>query len=133
MVKVDRASMAVSLESRAPYLDHELIEFMWRFPLNMKIRNHTTKWLLREVLAQYVPSPLFDRPKMGFGVPLDAWLKEPLRDWAESLLNPQLLEQQGYLTPEPILAKWQEHLSGKRNWQYQLWTVLMFQAWLEQQ
>lgn len=131
MVKVDRAGMAVSLESRAPYLDHQLIEFMWKLPLHMKIRNRETKWLLRQVLAKHVPNQLTDRQKMGFGIPLDSWLRGPLRDWAESLLDRNKIEQQGFLKPEPILQKWNEHLSGKRNWQYLLWTVLMFQAWLE--
>ena len=130
MVKVDRACMAVGLENRAPFLDHQLLEWTWRLPLNMKIRNRTTKWLLRELLSRHVPQPLFDRPKMGFGVPLDAWLRGPLRDWAESLLDKTVIQQQGFLHGEPILKKWDEHLSGKRNWQYQLWTVLMFQAWL---
>ncbi len=130
MVKIDRATMAVSLESRAPYLDHQLIELMWKLPLHMKIRNSTSKWLLRQILYKYVPQHLIDRPKMGFGIPLDVWLRGPLRDWAESLLNKALIEQQGYLQAAPILEKWQEHLSGKRNWQYQLWTVLMFQAWM---
>lgn len=131
MVKVDRATMAAGLESRAPYLDHQLIELIWKIPLNMKVRNHTTKWLLRQVLAKYVPPRLFDRPKMGFGVPLDAWLRGPLREWAEGLLSKTLIEQQGFLQHAPIIEKWREHLSGKRSWQYQLWTVLMFQAWME--
>lgn len=130
MVKVDRACMAVGLESRAPFLDHQLFEWTGRLPLNMKVRNRTTKWLLRELLSRHVPRPLFERPKMGFGVPLDAWLRGPLREWAESLLNKTVIEEQGFLHSEPILKKWAEHLSGKRNWQYQLWTVLMFQAWL---
>lgn len=130
MVKVDRAGMAVSLESRAPYLDHQLIEFMWQLPLAMKVRNRQTKWLLRQVLSNYIPEHLFKRPKMGFAVPLDVWLRGPLRHWAESLLDRKLLEQQGFLQSAPILQKWQEHLSGKRNWQYPLWTVLMLQSWL---
>lgn len=130
MVKVDRASMAHSLETRAPYLDHDLIAWAWQLPLHMKIRKGESKWLLRQVLAKYVPVALFDRPKMGFGVPLDAWLRGPLRAWAEDLLDPHLIEKQGLLHAQPILEKWQEHLSGKRNWQYALWTVLMFQAWM---
>ena len=124
--------MAVSLETRAPYLDHQLMELMWQLPLQMKIRNGTTKWLLREILSKYVPPHLFDRPKMGFGVPLDSWLRGPLRAWAESLLNKPLIEQQGFFNYEPILKKWREHLSGKRNWQHPLWTVLMFQSWISQ-
>jgi asparagine synthase (glutamine-hydrolysing) len=130
MVKVDRASMAVSLESRAPFLDHHLLEWAWRLPSHMKIRNRNTKWLLKEILAKHIPSALFDRPKMGFAVPLDTWLKGPLRDWAETLLDKNVLQAQGYLHADPILKKWDEHKSGKRNWQSQLWTILMFQAWL---
>lgn len=132
MTKVDRAGMAVSLESRAPYLDHQLFEFIWQLPLHMKIRNRNNKWLLRQVLSRYIPNQFFERPKMGFGVPLAEWLRGPLRDWAETLLNKKLMEQQGFFQTKPILDKWQEHLSGKRNWQYQLWTVLMFQAWMSQ-
>src|SRR3990167_2131142 len=130
LVKVDRAGMAVGLENRAPFLDHNLIEMMWSLPLNIKIRNHTTKWILREILSKYVPEPLFNRPKMGFGIPLDAWLRGPLRDWSENLLDKNKIEQQGFLRSEPILKKWHEHLSGRRNWQYQLWPILMFQSWL---
>ena len=132
MVKVDRATMAVSLENRAPYLDHQLLEFLWQLPLHMKVRNRTTKWLLRQLLSQYVPDKLFTRPKMGFAIPLASWLRGPLRDWAHSLLNKKLIEQQGLLQAKPILEKWHEHLSGKRNWQAQLWAVLMFQAWMAQ-
>ncbi len=133
LVKVDRAGMAVSLENRTPFLNHQLIEMMWSLPLQMKVRSHTTKWILREILSKYVPNNLFNRPKMGFGVPLDSWLRGPLRDWAQHLLDKTRIEQQGFLKSEPILKKWHEHLSGKKNWQYQLWTVLMFQAWLENQ
>lgn len=131
MVKVDRAGMAVSLENRAPFLDHELFEWIWTLPPHMKIRHKATKWLLRQVLSKYVPDELTRRPKMGFGVPLDIWLRGPLRDWAYHLLDKTTIEQQGFLHAKPILEKWQQHLSGKQNWQYQLWTVLMFQAWME--
>ncbi len=131
MVKVDRASMAVSLESRAPLLHHELSEFAWSLPYEMKVRDGQGKWLLRQVLDRYVPRHLIDRPKMGFAVPIGNWMKGPLREWAEPLLNPARLNSDGYFHPDLIQQKWQEHLSGKRNWQHQLWAILMFQAWLD--
>jgi len=131
LVKVDRASMGVSLETRVPFLDHNLIEFSWKIPLHMKILEGEGKWLLKEVLYKYVPRKLVDRPKMGFGIPIDSWLRGPLREWGESLLDENKLRKQGYLNPEPIRKKWSEHQSGNRNWQYHLWDVLMFQSWLD--
>jgi len=131
LVKVDRASMAVGLEVRAPFLDHRLVEFAWRLPGHLKIRGGRGKWLVRSLLAKYVPKHLFERPKMGFAVPIDAWLRGPLRDWAETLLNWHRLAEGGLFDPGPLREAWQLHLSGRRNLQYPLWTVLMFQSWRE--
>lgn len=129
LAKVDRASMATSLEARVPLLDHRVVEFAASLPLEMNLQGGQGKGLLRDVLYQYVPRELVERPKMGFGVPLDSWLRGPLREWAEDLLDEKRLRDAGYLRPEPIRQKWREHLGGGRNWQNQLWTVLQFQAW----
>jgi asparagine synthase (glutamine-hydrolysing) len=133
LVKVDRAAMATSLETRVPLLDHRVIELAWSMPLTMKISGGISKRVLRSLLYRHVPRELIERPKQGFAVPLDRWLREGLRDWAESLLDPSLLSQQGYLRSALVRERWNEHLSGKRDWQNCLWNVLMFQAWLQTQ
>jgi len=133
LVKVDRAAMAVSLETRVPLLDHRVVEFAWRIPAGLKLRGGRGKHLLRAVLERYVPRSLFERPKMGFGVPIDHWLRGPLREWAEHLLDPAVLRAQGHFAVEPIRQAWAEHLDGRYSNQYRLWVILMFQAWLEHQ
>lgn len=133
LVKVDRAAMAVSLETRAPFLDRDVMEFAWRLPLHMKLRDGKGKWILRQLLDRYVPRDLIERPKMGFGIPLDEWLRGPLREWAGDLLAEDRLRREGYLHPEAITRTWNAHLRGQGSFGYRLWSVLMFQAWLAEQ
>ena len=122
--------MAVGLEARVPLLDHRIVELAWQLPLHYKIRGSKGKWILRQILYRYVPPELVDRPKMGFGVPIGPWLRGPLREWSEDLLSPASLKRSGFFEVGPIRQKWEEQLSGGRNWQYLLWNALMFQAWI---
>ena len=131
LCKVDRAAMGVSLETRAPFLDPEVVQLAFRIPIGMKIRNGQGKWALRQVLYRHVPQTLIERPKMGFGIPVGEWLRGPLRNWAEDLLTPDALQRGGLLKPLPIRQAWMEHLTGHRDWTARLWTVLMLQAWLQ--
>jgi len=129
LCKVDRAAMGVSLETRVPFLDPEVIALSTRLPTKMKIRDGQGKWVLRQVLYRHVPQDLIERPKTGFSIPLGDWLRGPLKSWAEDLLSPEALAADELLEPEPILVAWKEHLSGRHDWTHRLWIVLMFQAW----
>lgn len=132
LVKVDRAAMGVSLETRVPFLDHNVVELAWRLPIEYKLRNGVSKWVLRELLYKHIPKSLIERPKMGFGVPLNDWLRGPLKDWAASLLNNERIAREGFFEPELIESLWESHLKGERNWGERLWTILVFQLWLEE-
>jgi asparagine synthase (glutamine-hydrolysing) len=131
LVKLDRASMAVGLEARVPMLDHRLVEFAWRLPVRFKRRRGRTKWLLRRVVERHVPGSLMERPKMGFNVPVGDWLRGPLRDWAEDLLDPGRIAAEGVLDADVVARIWAQHLDGRHDWTNRLWTVLMYRAWAE--
>lgn len=132
LAKVDRATMAVSLESRAPFLDHRVVEFAWSLPADLKHRDGLSKWALRQVLYRHVPPALIDRPKMGFEVPIGLWLRGPLREWAGDLLSRERLKREGWFEADVIARHWDEHLLRRANWGMQLWPVCMFQAWLDE-
>jgi asparagine synthase (glutamine-hydrolysing) len=125
--------MGVSLETRVPMLDHRLLEYAWSLPNHLKARDGDPKWILKQVLYRHIPREMIERPKMGFGVPIGEWLRGPLKEWASSLLDSSRLKNEGYFHHKLIEKKWNNHASGKANWDYHLWDVLMFQAWLEQQ
>lgn len=129
MVKVDRASMAMSLECRAPFLDHRVLDYAWRLPMDLKLRNGQSKWVLRQLAYRHIPARMLDRPKMGFGFPIDNWLRGPLREWVEELISEKRLTEGGWFSPEVVRKCWQEHLNGSRNWSVQLWAILMFETW----
>ena len=132
LTKVDRASMAVSLEVRVPLLDHRIVEFSWCLPKNIQIRKTKTKWILREVLKKYVPENFFKRPKMGFGVPIDSWLQSDLNSWASYLLSDEVFKRHNLLKSPGLKKMWKQHISGEKNWQYQIWNVLMLHSWAEE-
>jgi asparagine synthase (glutamine-hydrolysing) len=131
LVKVDRASMGISLEAREPLLDHRLVEFAWKLPHHCKVRDGVGKWILKQALYKYVPKELLDRPKKGFGVPMAAWLRGPLRDWAEALIAPERIRREGFLESKYVEKLWRDHVSARDDHQYALWGILMFQSWLE--
>jgi asparagine synthase (glutamine-hydrolysing) len=130
LCKVDRAAMAVGLETRTPFLDHRVAELAWQMPLNIQMNNGHGKWPLRQVLYRYVSPEILERPKAGFAIPIGQWLRGPLKPWAESLLSQKRLDEDGYFYSAPIRKKWTEHLSGSHDHTASLWAVIMFQAWL---
>jgi len=131
LVKVDRATMAVSLEGRVPFLDAGLFELAWRIPQHLKIKDGTRKWILRQVLYRHVPAALIERPKSGFGIPIDRWLRGPLREWAESLLEKPVLSRSGMLDGQMVRKAWRRYIRGSTDLEYHMWNVLMFQSWFE--
>ena len=131
LCKVDRAAMASSLETRAPFLDHRVVEFALGMPIELKIRNNKGKWALREILYKYVPKDMIERPKTGFSIPIGDWLRGPLKEWAEDLLDNDKIESQGFLKPENVSSIWKLHKSGKYDYTSRIWSILMFQSWLE--
>ena len=130
--KVDRAAMAVALETRVPFLDRDVVEFSTRVPASMKVRDGRGKWLVRQVLYRHVPADMIDRPKTGFSIPLDAWLRGPLKSWAGDLLSPARLKRQGLFAPTRVTRMFEEHLSRRHNHAYWLWNVLMAEAWYDE-
>ena len=132
LTKVDRSSMAVSLEVRVPILDHRIVEFSWTLPKEIQLKKNQTKWILRQVLKKYLPEKLFNRPKMGFGVPLDSWLRKDLKDWASHLLSDEVFKKYDLLKKDDIQLMWREHQSTEKNWQYPIWNVLMLHSWAEE-
>ena len=131
--KVDRAAMSVSLETRVPYLDHNLVEFIMSLPLEMKIRHGSSKWILRQVLYRHLPQELMERPKMGFAVPVGKWIRGPMKEWAKELIDNKRIEQERYFNAQAVVEMWQQHLSGKFNRTHELWNILMFQSWLDKE
>ncbi len=130
LCKVDRASMAVGLESRVPYLDNDLVELAWSVPNDVRMHQGVSKWPLRQILKRYLPEVAFERPKLGFGIPIGEWMRGPMKDWVEDMLSEDRLRADGFFQPEVVRREWEQHLSGRFNRQYSLWSVLMFQSWL---